>query len=140
MFVVKQAEEAQHKLASYPNEVRGKLEGLRSLILESAEELEGIEEVEEVLKWGELSYLTKGGSTIRIAWSAKNPNRYGLYFNCNTRLVATFREVFGDLFNYEKNRAIHFGLDASLPESELKKCIQLAFQYHQLKNKPLLGM
>jgi len=62
------------KFEAYPKEVRNKLEYLRKLIIETATEIETIEEIEETLKWGEPSYLVKKGSTIRIDWKAKTPN------------------------------------------------------------------
>ena len=65
-------------------------------------------ELEETLKWGEPSYLVKKGSTIRMDWKVKTPDQYAMYFKCTSKLVPTFRELFGDLFKYEKNRAILF--------------------------------
>lgn len=135
---VKQQAAAQAKLQSYPPLAQEKLLGLRRLILEAASEL-NISSIEETLKWGEPSYLVKNGSTIRMDWKAKSPRQYALYFNCNTSLVETFRMLYGDLFSYEKNRALVFGLENVIPKQELKACIKMAFQYHQLKDKPLLG-
>ena len=112
---------------------------MRSLIIETAADIEEIEEMEETLKWGEPSYLVKKGSTIRIDWKAKTPDQYAVYFKCTSKLVPTFREVYGDTFRYEKNRAICFGLDDEVPEEELKDCIALALQYHAVKGLPLLG-
>lgn len=128
------------KFDGYPKKVVDKLAYLRKLILESAKEIETINEIEETLKWGEPSYLVKNGSTIRIDWKAKAPEQYAIYFKCTSKLVITFREVFGDTFNYEKNRAIVFTMEDSVPEKELKECIQSALTYHLVKNKPLLGI
>lgn len=128
------------KFAAYPKEIQPKIDFLRSLILETASEDEAVLALEETLKWGEPSYLTKKGSTIRIDWKAKTPNQYAIYFKCTSTLVATFREVYGDTFNYENNRAILFALDDEVPTQELKSCIRLALNYHSLKNLPLLGL
>ncbi|TXF88032.1 DUF1801 domain-containing protein [Neolewinella aurantiaca] len=127
------------KFDSYPKNVRAKLKALRSLILEVAAKIEHIEEVEETLKWGEPSYIVKKGSTVRIDWKSKNPDQYAMYFSCSTSLVETFRMVYGDLFKYEKNRAILFDLDEDIPQTELRECVEMALQYHLLKDKPLLG-
>ncbi len=50
---------------NYPKLVRRKLLDLRLLILETANEIEQISNLEETLKWGEPSFLVKGGS-IRV--------------------------------------------------------------------------
>jgi len=55
-------------------------------------------------------------------------------------LVGTFKEVFGDTFNYEKERAIIFALDDKIPKKELAKCIKTALHYHKVKNEPNLGL
>lgn len=44
----------------YPPSMRKKLLFLRTLILEAAAEL-GIDDLEEILKWGEPSYISKQG-------------------------------------------------------------------------------
>jgi len=69
---------------------------LRKLIFSVAMETPEIDDLEETLKWGEPSYLTIGGSTVRVAWQERNPDKYGIYFNCNSELVGTFRELYSD--------------------------------------------
>lgn len=128
------------KFQTYPKEIRARIEYLRQLIIETATEIEHIGEIEETLKWGEPSYLVKKGSTVRIDWKAKMPNQYAIYFKCTGKLVPTFKEIFGDLFRYENNRAIIFELDDDVPKNELKECIGLALKYHLVKNKPRLGI
>ena len=48
-----------------PGPARAKLMRLRKLVLDTAAKMDGVA-VEETLKWGQPSYLAKGGSTIRI--------------------------------------------------------------------------
>lgn len=67
----------------YPNSIRQKLMQLRKLILETASETEGVNKLEETLKWGEPSYLTKSGSTIRIDW--KNLHRINTLYIFNVQ-------------------------------------------------------
>lgn len=136
---IKQDPKVKSKLEAYPVAVKSKINRLRDLIIKTATELEHIEEIEETLKWGEPSYLVKKGSTIRMDWKPKAPGQYAMYFNCNTSLVETFKAVYGNLFRYEKNRAILFDLEEEIPEKELKACIEMALQYHLLKDKPFLG-
>lgn len=127
------------KLTSYPSEVKKKLEFVRDLIFETAEDIESIDEIEETLKWGEPSYLVKKGSTVRMDWKAKKPDQYAIYFKCTSKLVTTFRQVYGDKFQYEKNRAIVFELQEQVPIEETKECIKLALTYHTVKHLDLLG-
>lgn len=124
----------------YPKHIHAKLLTLRQLILDTAIEIEGIDHVDETLKWGEPSYLAKKGSTIRIGWKQSSPDQYAMYFNCNTMLVDTFKEVYGDSFKYEGNRAIVFAESDEIPLDDLKQCILLALTYHSRKHLPLLGM
>ena len=124
---------------SYPEPMRKKMMRLRQLVLDTASETEGIDALEETLKWGEPSYLAKGGSTVRIDWKEKTPDQYAIYFICNTSLVDTFKELYGDVFTFEGNRAIVFGETDEVPVDELKHCISLALRYHRVKHLPLLG-
>lgn len=130
--------EVEEKFKSYPDPIRKKLERLRCLILSEAE-ANNLGDVEETLKWGEPSYLVKGGSAVRFDWKEKYPDQYAMYFNCNTTLVATFKELYGDSLYFEGNRALIFGRNSALPEKALKHCIKLALTYHKVKNLPLLG-
>ncbi|MFK7946610.1 MAG: DUF1801 domain-containing protein [Saprospiraceae bacterium] len=138
-LIINQNLAINNKFEAYPKHIQPKIQFLRKLILETAAEND-VSTIEETLKWNEPSYLVKKGSTIRIDWKSKMPNQYAMYFKCTSRLVPTFKEVFGDLFNYENNRAILFALEDEIPEKELKECIRLALQYHSLKKLPKLGM
>lgn len=125
---------------NYPESVRSQMATLRALVLETASEIEGLETLEETLKWGEPSYLTKHGSTVRMDWKAKTPNQYAVYFKCTSSLVPTFRKLYSEVFNFETNRAIVFGLSEDIPTLELKHCITLALTYHKVKHLHLLGV
>ena len=125
---------------NYPAHIRLKMLSLRQLVLDTASETDGVKGIEETLKWGEPSYLVKGGSTVRIDWKAKNPQYYAIYFNCKTKLVETFFEVYGNIFRYEGNRAIVFEENEKLPVAALRHCISISFTYHKRKHLPLLGM
>lgn len=112
---------------------------LRTMILEAAEEIPQLTILEETLKWGEPSYLSKYGSTIRIDWKEKNPEQYAIYFKCTSQLIPTFKAIYKDKFNYEGNRALVFQMHENIPEAELKQCISMALRYHRIKHLPLLG-
>jgi len=127
------------KFAQYPAKVRTKMLALRKLVFETAKKLNKLDAMEESLKWQEPSYLIKGGSTVRMDWKPGTPEQYALYFICTTKLVDTFRELFGDRLNYEGNRAIILSLNEPLPNAIIEQCLRMAFNYQQLKKLPLLG-
>ena len=125
---------------NYPFTARKHLLMLRQLILDVVAEIPSIDLVEETLKWGEPAYLVKDGSTIRIDWKPSDPEHYVMYFNCNTRLIETFRELYRDQFTFIGKRAIVFNVTDKLAIKELKHCIFLALTYHKRKHLPLLGI
>ena len=124
----------------YPDAMREKMLCLRQLVIDAASETEGVNGLEETLKWGEPSYLAKGGSTVRIDWKERAPYQYAIYFNCNTPLVETFKRIYGDTFAFEGKRAIVFGETDELAVDELKHCVSTALTYHHVKHLPFLGM
>lgn len=137
---IQSSPEVEKVFHNYPDWVRMKLFSLRQLIFEVAMEIEGLEKIEETLKWGEPSYLVKKGSTIRIDWKEKKPDQYAIYFKCTSKLVPTFKTVYPNKFHFEGNRAIVFKMIDKLPVTELKKCIKAGLTYHEVKQFPLLGI
>ncbi len=128
----------EQKFDSYPDEIAKILLVIRQAIYDVANELD-INELEEVLKWGEPSYITQHGSTIRFDWKASAPNEYRIYFNCKTQLIETFSELYGETFNYENHRALVFNSNDIIPMTQLKHCFSLSLRYHNIKHLPLLG-
>lgn len=128
------------KFQAYPDRIRPKLLFLRKVIIDIASATPGVGKLEETLKWGEPSYVSRIGSTIRMDWKEKRPDHYAMYFNCNTKLVDTFRELYRGEFEFEGNRAVVFHEDASVPVDELKHCVALALTYHKVKHLPMLGV
>ena len=118
---------------SYPRTVRAKLLALRKLILDTAAKTNGVGALQETLKWGQPSYLTaksKSGTTIRIDQIRNDPTRYALYVNCQSNLIATYRDLYPRDFKFEGNRAILFDVADPLHEAALRHCIALALTYH----------
>lgn len=122
----------------YPEMVRARLTELRSLIIQTASDLE-LDDVDETLKWGEPSYTVKTGSPIRMDWKPTSPDHCFLFFNCNTKLVDSFREIYGDELALEGNRAIVLTLADPVPRKAIAHCIELALTYKKRKALPLLG-
>ncbi|MDO5968633.1 DUF1801 domain-containing protein [Flavivirga aquimarina] len=125
---------------NYPDSVRDNMLSLCNLIIETAKEIDIVTHLEETLKWGEPSYLTKHGSTIRMDWKSKSPNQYAMYFQCTSRLVETFKMVFKNTLNFEGKRAIIFKIGEDIPIEALKYCIKSALIYHKVKHLPTLGI
>ncbi len=133
------SQDAATVLDGYSDHMQQKLSFLRRLILETATELELEEDLQETLKWGQLSFLTKRGSTIRIDGLKAKPDQFAMFFHCQSRLVDTFRTLYGDRFTFDGNRAIVFNQTEDVAVEELKHCVALALTYHDRKHLPLLG-
>ena len=124
---------------SYPKHVQSQMLYLRTLVLETASEIDGLEKLEETLKWGEPSYISKIGTTIRYDWKSKYPDEYRIYFHCQTTLIETFKEVYGGTFIYEGNRALIFKVGEQVPVKELSHCLSMALRYKKVKHLDFLG-
>jgi hypothetical protein len=123
--------------SSYPRRLQIKLLALRRLILDTARATDGVGALEETLKWGQVSYLTsesKSGSTIRIDQVKSDPDKYALYFHCQTSLVETFRQLYPDLV-YGGNRCILLDATETPPRDALRHCVALALTYHLSRNR-----
>jgi hypothetical protein len=119
-------------LKSYPPLIAERLLELRRLILETAAETEGVGPLHETLKWNEAAYLSqkpKSGTTIRIGAVADQPDQYALFVNCQTTLVATFRQWFPTVLSFDRNRAIMFRVSEPLPKAAVATCIGAALTY-----------
>ncbi len=123
--------------SSYYEPVRSRLLALRELVIETAEETEGVTGFGEALRWGEPSFVTKSGSTIRL--DQAGPDKYALYFNCQSKLVDTYKALFPQRLRFDGNRAIVLDVAKPLPVDELRVCISLALTYHRRKHLELLG-
>jgi hypothetical protein len=119
---------------AYPSKVRAKLLILRELIFATASDIDGVGELEEVLRWGEPSYLTtesRSGSMIRINRHRSREGQYGIYFHCQTNLIASFKQIYPGEFVYEGNRAIVFAEADIIPLDALRHCVSLALTYRR---------
>ncbi|SKA52438.1 DUF1801 domain-containing protein [Enterovibrio nigricans] len=126
------------KLMCYPPSVRASLTLIRKHIFDVAEKLD--KDVEESLKWGQLSYVVKGGTAIRLDWDDNNPAYLIILFHCQTQMIETLREVMPESFVYKGNRAALLDLQHDIPLSELQTCIEVAFTYKARKGLFLLGL
>ncbi|MCG9759256.1 MULTISPECIES: DUF1801 domain-containing protein [Pseudoalteromonas] len=132
------ANTTEQVLSIYPAAAQEKIRVLRRLVIRVASE-QNFGEVIEAIKWGELSFSVKSGSPFRMAWKAKTPTNFHLYFHCQTKLIDTFRVLFPDDLQFEGNRAIVLKLEEEIPTEVLYRCIAIAMNYKNLKHLPLLG-
>lgn len=128
------------KLAAYPTPAQTVLDQLRGLVHEVAAETTSLGKLTETLKWGEPSFVTKKGSTLRMDWKERSPAQYAFYVSCSSQLIPTFRVVYGSELAFEGNRAIIFDLQEELLKDIIKQCIRTALTYHSVKHLPLLGL
>lgn len=123
---------------TYSPKARIAMMSLRGLIFEVACANPAVGPLTETLKWGVPSYLTektKSGSTIRISWSAAEPDQAALYFNCKTTLVDRMRDVYPDTFAYQSNRVAAYSISTPMPREALMHCIEMALLYHRNRRK-----
>lgn len=121
----------------WPKPAQRVFRALRRVLFETAQGIAGVGPVTETLKWGEPAYLTeasRSGSTVRLAWQAREPASFGVYFNCQTTLVDDFRTRYPEL-PFVGNRALLLPLDTPLPEEALADCFGAALTYHWRKRK-----
>ena len=118
---------------SFPADLHNRLLHLRSLIFETASENPAIGKLQETLKWGEPAFLTtatKSGTTIRINRHKKSDSKYALYVHCQTNLVERYKQLYGNILEFEGDRAVVFDVDKEIPTDAVKHCIERALTYH----------
>lgn len=123
---------------TYPRRVKAKLMKLRKLIFDTASKTEGVGALDETLKWGQPSYLTRetgSGTTIRIDATKAPDNGCAIYFHCQTNLVEGFRARYADTLKFEGNRAIVFGPEDDIPLDPVRHCVAMALTYHSAKKR-----
>jgi hypothetical protein len=128
--------------ARYPEPIRMRLLTIRGMVFAIAADTNGVGPLTETLKWGEPAYLTeqsRSGTSIRLGVSRLAPDCCAVFFNCQTRLVSTFRTHFDGVFGFEGNRAILLSTDTPLMEEPLAFCLHAAMTYHRQKNRPAIA-
>ena len=123
-------------LAGYPPAVRKRLQQVRKIVLETAEQLD-IGDVVETLKWNEIAYLPAKsgvGSTLRMGYTNKSPEHYMLFVHCGTNLLDTFKTLFPEL-TLQGNRAVVFDLAKPPPRDAVAMLTEMTLTYHRNKRK-----
>lgn len=119
---------------AFPMPARKALLHVRKLVFETAAH-QDVGNITETLKWGEPAYLTapRIGSTVRLGWKKKQPDRGMILLNCQTTLIGDLRAAFSEMLTFEGNRAITFQLDDLPPDTVLSMCLAAALTYHRAK-------
>ena len=131
-------ENVTFKIETYPTQAKIVATTIRELIFATAK-AENSEIIEETLKWGEPSFKATKGTPIRMDWKEKTPDKFYIFFNCQTAMIDTCREIYGTRLSFEGNRAIVLTLSEELPIEILQRCFSLAVKYQLLKQLPFLG-
>lgn len=85
---------------------RAGLLALRDLILETAKTLPDIGPVEEALRWGQPSYISREGTPLRLG--VPKSARFGLFVHCQSRVIPNYLERYPAWDRIEGTRAVLF--------------------------------
>ncbi|MFN4024510.1 MAG: DUF1801 domain-containing protein [Hyphomonas sp.] len=124
---------------AYPAAARKRLLTLRQMVFDTSAGLPETGPLTETLKWGEPAYLTetsRSGTTIRLAWSPKQPASVSLFVSCQTSLIESWRNHYSHDLTFVGNREIRFPLGQPLPADQIRHCIAMALTYHKRKSAP----
>jgi len=116
-------------IADYPEATRDTLLELRALIHRVAARTEGVDAVEETLRWGQPAFICRSGTTVRLAEARGGSGAVGVYTSCQTPLVADFAREHGELFEYDAGRGIHIPAGERMREAEIGDFLSAALTY-----------
>lgn len=117
---------------SYPPPARSTLLQLRDIIYQLSDTRPEIGQIEECLKWGEISYVPhhpKSGTTVRFSYRPTS-KQCAILVHCSTTLIDNFKNQYPDAFEYEKNRAILFPSNEDVDIRLLTAFLENALSYH----------
>lgn len=101
---------------------------LRDLIFSVAKETTGAMPVTETLRWGQPAYLAPKGTALRLG--APKDGVFALFVHCQSKVIPDFREMVGDKFKFEGNRAVLFNNISEIKPELLSLMIRIALTYH----------
>lgn len=88
------------------------------------------------LKWGQPSWRPvkpRTGSTLRMDWTPKFPDRLSLFVDCKTDLAARMQDMYPDLPENDGQRHIAIALNIPVPEQALTHLADITFTYHRTR-------
>ncbi len=122
-------------ISDLPPEARARLEELRTIILEAAVQTDTAP-LTQTLKWGQPAFLParRAGTTIRLNWSPKHPERCEVLVHCQTTLIEHWRHRYPDAFTYDGNRAVQIPTTGPIAQDVLHQMAAMALTYHRNKS------
>lgn len=70
--------EFTNRVEAFPKHVRPTFDMLQALVHQVAQDSDVLK-IHQTLKWGEPSFVTKHGSTLRMDWKEKSSSFFALY-------------------------------------------------------------
>ena len=116
---------------SYPEPARTGLRQLRALIFQEAAQLPEIGPVQEVLRWGQPSYITpkkKAATTLRLG-THKNAS-FAIFAHCQSNVISNHAARFPSWDRLDGNRAVLFDEPSQIEPFRLRPMIRDALTYH----------
>lgn len=116
---------------NYPEDARPGLLKLRELIFEEAQSLPDIGPVEEVLRWGQPSYITpkvKAATTLRLGISKSGA--FAIFAHCQSTVISDFAALFPQIDKVDGNRAVIFKTIDDIEPERHRLLIRNALTYH----------
>ena len=118
----------------HPPVLRAHLTALRSLIHETAAEIEPEPRLVETLKWGQPAYRrakTTEGTTIRIDALRDVPGGYAMFLHCQTKLIEDLRALYPESFAFLGSRGLVMRVGEPVDQDALRHAISMAFTYRR---------
>lgn len=123
------------KVARWPEPAQQALWHCRSVFHKVADDAD-VGALDETLKWGQPSWRPtkpRTGSTLRMDWNPKFPDRLSLFVDCKTDLAARMKDMYPNLPENDGQRHLAIDLTAPLPDQAIAHLADLTFTYHRAK-------
>lgn len=116
---------------AYPSETRTGLLKLRALIFDVAQGKPEIGRLEEVLRWGQPSYITpdkKAATTLRLG--THKQASFAIFAHCQSNVISNYASQFPGWDRLDGNRAVLFDRPDQIEPFRLRSLIEDALTYH----------
>ncbi|MGH1463908.1 MAG: DUF1801 domain-containing protein [Cognatishimia sp.] len=116
---------------AFPDQTRPGLLKLRDLILTEAQNLPQIGQVQEVLRWGQPSFITpkvKAATPLRLG--THKASSFALFAHCQSSVISDYGLRFPGWDRLDGNRAVLFDDISDIEPFRLGTLIRHALTYH----------
>lgn len=116
---------------TFPPDTQSGLLKLRALIFDVASETPEIGRLQEVLRWGQPSYITpdkKSATTIRLG--THKQARFAIFAHCQSNVISDYATRFPGWDRIDGNRAVLFDTVEQIEPFRLRSLIKDALTYH----------